>query len=938
MPYVRSPRGARTRFSPARVQATVTKAYGQAFGGQMTQWRQAIQEHSKRIVTALGERHGVTADAEWPRVGISQAVEDELRLRAPTDVHEAWVVQHPERAVRPKGWNRFEGADPLAEDRIDPVWSVQRPGAAATALPAPAALPLAELGEPARQGTRKPSPAAPLRAPAPRRSDWLAFWQRLGEASPVGFDRSVLESVVRAEAAEQRVQTSDSWWRFWQDRLERALQEDPRAIALWRLAMERQEQARLLGQDWLDGSGLPGYEGTALILADGQRGRALYRRLWQEHITRWASDELALPGLLEGVDVEALARHLEPARDQALDWSGWTWLITSDALWPIRSRVWRAHPAKPHHDAREMPQWAWMRLALALAPMGPDRHATTLRFYEALSTLKVVPSETLLREAGRRHPNFCEDRAVRIADRFEAIQEATHLAAVATKWTGSVALDWSAVRAQGSPIAGRRVSQGVVGFLRPVDLALEAQGREGVDRPVTVSLPIWHRDLEAFMDLRQHATPRLQVVVTVPDLFLERARAGASWTLLDPGVFPEVLEGTREAYEKAEAAQAARLPQHPAAAKTMSAERLWRRLIRAMSRGSPFVAFSGPARAAALFGDLAPPIGGLDGVGAFPVAATPQGLDQARWPAMAVNLAHAVDADGTPQLEGIRDAAEVAMRMLDQAVEASGVPDPFRPVCLGVVGYYEAIVKASASASGDPALISAWVGQLAETWATVVALADQQLVREYGPAAVFLDHKGVAFSPQGRQERLALARGGQRTGRVAPGPQWQALEKTAQQIGQRCTVRTVWAPFLGAARIAGATPGGLGTLRPVEALRDDQGCVRWVPTAFLRSQWDPEGLDTEWKAVLQHPERPERWPERLRALTHPDAQGWETRLAHAALIQPWIDQGVCLTLPSGMDPAVLEHLVQRAWWLGLSSLRLESNGNPDAGLDAQDGE
>lgn len=154
---------------------------------------------------------------------------------------------------------------------------------------------------------------------------------------------------------------------------------------------------------------------------------------------------------------------------------------------------------------------------------------------------------------------------------------------------------------------------------------------------------------------------------------------------------------------------------------------------------------------------------------------------------------------------------------------------------------------------------------------------------------------------------------------------WQALTEPSREAGQRFSVRTVWAPFEGAARIAGVTPGGLGTLRPFHWVLDERRQQRLIPGALLLQlvASQPEERP-ELVKVLRLPDKPAKWPKSLRTLVYPDLVEWNRRLEHAATLAPWVDQGVSLTLPPGLPPNDLEHILHRAWMLGLANIRFEA--------------
>lgn len=930
MAFVRSPRGAKSRFSVARISHTISEAYLSAMGPQTSQWRQQIQAHAQAVALALRGRLGDGANVEWSREAIRAAIEDELRKNAPLEVHEHYMErQRKAKAARSAKdradqWDRFEAMETQNPDRVDPAWTILEAGGDEGASPEAGESLLQDLGEPARRTRKATGRAKPGEAPASptRRSDWLAFWRRLSREGGQPMDMDVLETRIRKAPPDLKQLDPEGWWGFWQQQIDAAMEDDPRLVGLLRAALDRRERALLAGQSWLAGSGLGGRK-DALVLGGGPEAEETYRRAWKEHIQRVAGEEGGERGLVEKFDLDALARAMVPGRDILVDWRGRQWLSLAEGLWRLDERPLRALGGRIGPRAQELPQWAWMRVAMALAIQEDQPTAKAIEFYEAISTQAVIPSETMLREAGKAEPRFLEDEAGLVQDQFESIHAAIHRAAVGTKWTGTVATDWRQVRAQGAPIAGRRLSQGPIGFMKPIHMSLAAQGRHGEDRPVTATMPLWHRDVEAFLEEAGDGLARLQAVVSIPDLFFERLQAGGQWVLLDPAAHPEAAQGP-QGYLEAEAAWMAR--PDPASGRAVPADRLWRKLLRGMSRGTPFLTFEGSDLQFSPFPESAPPVGGIDGVGALPV---PRDCAEGfiSWPAAAVNLVKALDKEGNPDPDRMRRIALVAMRMLDNAIGLSPHPPgsptlDYRPVCLGAVGFFEAINLGTAGGHEDPELTTAWVAGLAEAWAAVVVSADQQLRKERGAAPAWKKAPDARpFDPMGAVERLRVARGGSRGHAPQPRLEWDPAK---WKRGHRCSVRTVWAPYLGAARIAGVTPGGMGTLRPVEPVVDEAGNARWCPTPLLMEllRQKPEDLDG-LREAMRHPGNPRKWPAFLQSLAMPSAQGWERRLVHAAHIRPWIDQGVSLTLPVGMDPDHLATLVRRAWWLGLSNVRFE---------------
>lgn len=932
MPQVRSLRGGQSPFSPAKVSATISQAYLQIHRAHTVRFRKQIQEHTQRVIATLKATLGDGQKADWTRQAIAQAIEGELRAQAPAAVYEAYLTLHPTATpTTADAWDRIEPLQTEAGAPDDPQWSILWPRTLDDATPA-AAPPGAELGHEIRPKASSPRRGR-ARTQVIKRSMWLAFWRDLADTCSRPMDVTFLLDLALQDQA-QHAMTPEAWWRHWQRLLDQAMLDDPRLADLVGALERRRHMTLALGASWLADSPL---SPETVPLLRGEEGRRRYQQLWVRHMLELDKQKEIRHGLIQRYPLKELALTLDPARDDAIDWRGWTCLVGAGALWPILPGAWDSVGA----EAREFPQWAFLRMAMEAALNEADPIAWAQRFYAVLSQRQVVLVDAL-REAGQARPAFLEDQTGRVGDDFKAIYDAIHLAAIATKWNGTVALDWRQVRAKGAPIAGKRTSQGVVGFWQSLDQALAAQGRFGNDRPVTVALPLWHREALDILDLRETRTSHLQPTLLIPDLFFERLAQQGRWRLFDPAVFPEVRDGSEAGYLAAEAAMPQRRKAYPHAVAEIGADRLWRRLVKAMVHGSPFLVFEGAQLAAASFPQSAPPNVGLDGVGALPLPMKSEALTSTHWASAAINLAQCVDDTGQPQVELIREWVQVGLRLLDNlTMRSEGKhPEPMRSVCLGAIGYYEAIEQASAHVRHDPHLVGAWATRLAEVWHTTVQKANRDLAQERGRAPGWAVPDARPHGPQVFRDRLRTARKGQlpSLARSATEETGTTYDERHNVMGGRFVACSVWAPFENAARVAGTTPGGIGTLYPLEHALDLDGQPRLFPTPFLlhHVHQDPDHLDS-WAMVLAHPAQPQRWPEAVARLSHPDREAWEDRLHHAALMRPWLEQGVSLTLPVHLPEPMLGQLVHRAWWLGLNSIRFaHALGAPEAPAMTED--
>lgn len=922
MPFVRTAKGTKTKFSIAKLSAMVTQAYLDGLGAPLLKWRPDIQTHTQRIYRQL-QQQGDGPTIEWTWAVIQEAVRTELQQKAPATVYDAFLEQiKSSKPSKPQEWGEFYSKIEPETTLIDPEWSVTAPTVLQEFLPEPPAQLLTFLGEPARiiHRQKRIKPLKPITFQA-RRSHWIEFWQSMGRHAQMPYEHALLEQRILKLPPDLKQWSPEQWWVFWYEEIHQLMKKDPRFYGLLKVMQQLQETSKITGEHWFENTCVIGGTTGPLLHQTHPQQREHYQSFFKDYLSLLVDQQLITTDFLNTFSIKTLAEALEPERDQWIDWRGWNWLITSESLWEISNVSWLCQPLKSHIKARELPQWGFMRLAMALAIRDENPTEKALLFYDAFSKLAVIPSETLLREGGKKEPIFLEDCTGYVRDDFDAIHDTIHKAAVQTKWTGTMTLQWDAVRPQGVPIGGRRLSQGPTGFLKSIHSSLAAQGRTHTDRPVSVTLPLWHRDIESFIGFRKEAD-RLQTVVTVPDLFFERLQNHQPWYLVDPSQYPDILciekrPGLFEAWDQ----------KTPKNIKVINIETLWRKLVHHAQNGFPYFTFENSNHAFSPFPLSSPGHVGIDGVGSIPVPQVKTIEPHMAWPSMAINLSKSVDDEGQPKPDYLKNNVYLALEMLDNAIEQShgeGADQArlYRPVCLGVVGFYEAVEKGTAKSHHDPTLIDEWVATLAEAWASVVISGDQKLRRKRGAAPIWkIAEDARPFDPLGSLERLKISRKGSLGHRPKPSQFWDPQQFSK---GHRFSARTVWAPYSGAAKIAGVTQGGMGTLRLTDQPLDEQGTYRLCPAPLLLDlcKNKPDHISA-LSAILQFPQQPQKWPSWARDWSYPTAEGWQRRLHHASLIRPWVDQGVSLTLPTGLKPELLKTLIKQAWWLGLSNIRFE---------------
>ncbi|MEL6543341.1 MAG: ribonucleoside-diphosphate reductase subunit alpha, partial [Myxococcota bacterium] len=203
----------------------------------------------------------------------------------------------------------------------------------------------------------------------------------------------------------------------------------------------------------------------------------------------------------------------------------------------------------------ETPQYFFMRVACGLATNPHE----ALEFYNLLSSLEYLTSSPTLFNSGTTHSQLSScylldspvDDLVKIYDRYSDI-------AKLSKYAGGIGLAYHRVRSSGSLIKSTNgLSQGVVPWLKTLDSSVAAVNQGGRRKGACcVYLEPWHGDIEQFLELRDntgdHArrTHNLNLANWLPDLFMERVRDDAMWSLFDPKEVPALCDTFGDAFRK----------------------------------------------------------------------------------------------------------------------------------------------------------------------------------------------------------------------------------------------------------------------------------------------------------------------------------------------------------------------------------------------------
>jgi ribonucleoside-diphosphate reductase alpha chain len=447
----------------------------------------------------------------------------------------------------------------------------------------------------------------------------------------------------------------------------------------------------------------------------------------------------------------------------------------------------------------ETPQQFFLRIACALT----ESIADALGLYRLLSTLEYLPSSPTLFNAGTSHEQlsscFLLDSP---ADHLESIYQRYTDVAMLSKFSGGIGLAYHRVRSRGSLIESTNGhSNGIVPWLKTLDASVAAVNQGGKRKGAAcVYLEPWHADIEEFLELRDNTgdeaarTHNLNLANWIPDLFMKRVEADATWSLFDPKRVPELPDLWGDAFERAyEEAEAAGL-----AAKTVKARDLYARMMRTLAQtGNGWMTFKDASNRACNQTALPGRTVHLSNLCTEIIEVT--SADEAAVCNLgSINLARHVAA-GAFDFAKLAHTVRVAIRQLDRVIDLNFYPiaatrrsnAKWRPVGLGVMGLQDVFFQLGLPFDAPAA--RALSKQIAEEIYFHALTASAELAAEKGRHPAFDETRAA-------RGELQLDAWG-----VTPEDpaRWDALRARIREVGLRNSLMIAIAPTATIASIAG---------------------------------------------------------------------------------------------------------------------------------------
>jgi ribonucleoside-diphosphate reductase alpha subunit len=259
----------------------------------------------------------------------------------------------------------------------------------------------------------------------------------------------------------------------------------------------------------------------------------------------------------------------------------------------------RSYLMRMNNAVVERPQHMFMRVAVGIHGEDID---SAIETYNLMSERWFIHATPTLFNAGSPKPQLSSCFLLSMTeDSINGIFETLQRCALISQSAGGIGLSIHNIRATGSYIKGTGgTSNGIIPMLRVFNDAARYVDQGGGKRKgaFAVYLEPWHADIFEFLELKKnHGKEEMRArdlfyALWISDLFMERVKNDAEWSLFDPNEAPglfDVYGGEFEAlYHKYEQENRQR--------KTVKARDLWNTILESqIETGTPYILYKDAA-------------------------------------------------------------------------------------------------------------------------------------------------------------------------------------------------------------------------------------------------------------------------------------------------------------------------------------------------------
>ena len=247
----------------------------------------------------------------------------------------------------------------------------------------------------------------------------------------------------------------------------------------------------------------------------------------------------------------------------------------------------------------ERPQHLFMRVSIGIH--GEDIDAA-IETYNLMSERWFIHATPTLFNAGTPKPQLSSCFLLTMTeDSIAGIFETLSRCALISQSAGGIGLSIHNIRATGSYIKGTGgTSNGIIPMLRVFNDAARYVDQGGGKRKgaFAVYLEPWHADVFEFLELKKnHGKEEMRArdlfyAMWISDLFMERVKADADWTLFDPNEAPGLFDVYGAKFE----ALYHQYEQEGRARKVVKARDLWNAILESQTEtGTPYILYKDAA-------------------------------------------------------------------------------------------------------------------------------------------------------------------------------------------------------------------------------------------------------------------------------------------------------------------------------------------------------
>ncbi len=247
----------------------------------------------------------------------------------------------------------------------------------------------------------------------------------------------------------------------------------------------------------------------------------------------------------------------------------------------------------------ERPQHLFMRVAVGIHQEDIDAAIET---YNLMSERWFIHATPTLFNAGSPKPQMSSCFLLTMTeDSIAGIFETLSRCALISQSAGGIGLSIHNIRATGSYIKGTGgTSNGIIPMLRVFNDAARYVDQGGGKRKgaFAVYLEPWHADVFEFLELKKnHGKEEMRArdlfyAMWISDLFMERVKADADWSLFDPNEAPGLFDVYGAKFE----ALYHQYEQEGRQRKTVKARELWNAILESQTEtGTPYILYKDAA-------------------------------------------------------------------------------------------------------------------------------------------------------------------------------------------------------------------------------------------------------------------------------------------------------------------------------------------------------